>query len=96
MSGDWGEFSAASPERICSLTIVAPHLNKGIPETLRAFAAPSLVIAGDQGAPAKRARDLAGRFGRGELFELRDYATPAWADTIADRTEEVAKVSVIS
>ena len=47
------------------------------------------VISGDQGPPAKRARDLAGTFGHGEFFELSDYASPAWADTIADRTEEV-------
>jgi SAM-dependent methyltransferase len=91
MSGDWGEFVTRCPGRICSLTVVAPHLNKGVPEALGAFAAPGLVIAGDQGAPAKRARDLAARFGRGELFELCGCATPAWADTVADRTEDVAK-----
>ena len=89
MSGDWGELVTKCADRICSLTVVAPHLNKGIPDNLHAFESPSLVITGDQGAPAKRARDLARRFGRGELIELRDYASPAWADTIADRTAEV-------
>ena len=89
MSGDWGEFVTRYPARISSLTIVAPHLNKGAPERLDVF--PTLVIAGDQGTPAQRARDLAARFGRGELFPLRGYTSPAWADTIADRTEEVAE-----
>jgi SAM-dependent methyltransferase len=90
MSGDWGGFVTKSAGRVCSLTIVAPHLNKGVPAALAVLTAPGLVIAGDQGAPAKRARDLAARFGLGSLFELRDYATPAWADTIADRTADVA------
>jgi SAM-dependent methyltransferase len=89
MSGDWGDLVTKSGDRLCSLTVVSPHLNKGAPDRLHAFTSPSLVIAGDQGAPAKRARDLAGRFGRGELVELRDYSSPAWADTIADRTADV-------
>jgi ubiquinone/menaquinone biosynthesis C-methylase UbiE len=94
MSGDWGELAVTSGDRLCSLTVVAPHLNKGVPDRLQTFTVPSLVIAGDQGAPGKRARDLVGRFGCGELFELRNYATPAWADTIADRTADVADAVV--
>src|SRR5215468_2296284 len=35
------------------------------------------------------ARPRRGRFGRGELVELRNYSSPAWADTIADRTADV-------
>jgi len=89
MSGDWGDLVMNSRDRLCSLTVVAPHLNKGVPDRLHVFTSPSLVISGDQGAPAKRARDLAGRFGRGELVELRNYSSPAWADTIADRTADV-------
>src|SRR5262249_36958047 len=89
MSGDWGDLVTKSGDRLCSLTVVAPHLNKGVPDRLHAFTSPSLVITGDQGAPAKRARDLVGRFRRGELVELRNYSGPAWADTIADRTADV-------
>src|SRR5262245_1210808 len=89
MSGDWGDLVTKSADRLCSLTVVAPHLNKGVPDRLHAFTSPSLVITGDQGTPSKRARDLVGRFGCGELVELRDYFSPAWADTIADRTAEV-------
>jgi SAM-dependent methyltransferase len=90
MSADWAGLVATRAGRIASLTVVAPHLNKGVPERAQAFEAPCLVVAGDQGAPAKRARDLAEKFGRGELATLRDYASPPWADTIADRTSEVA------
>ena len=59
---------------------------------VHAFTSPSLVITGDQGAPAKRARDLVGRFGRGELVELRNYSSPAWADTIAGQTSPTRSV----
>ena len=94
MSGDWGDLVTKSGDRLCSLTVVAPHLNKGVPDRLHAFTSPSLVITGDQGAPAKRARDLVGRFGRCELVELRNYSSPAWADTIADRTADVTNAIV--
>src|SRR5262249_8417065 len=89
MSGDWGDLVTKSGDRLCSLTVVAPHLNKGVPDPLDSFTSPSLVITGDHGAPPKRARRLVGRFGRGELVELRNYSSPAWADTIADRTADV-------
>ncbi len=91
MSGDWGELALKYQDRICSLTVVAPHLNKGIPDRLEAFAVPALVITGDQGAPARRAHDLAVRFGNGELLELSNYSSPMWADTIADRTADIAE-----
>ena len=89
MSGDWGDLITKSGDRICSLTIVAPHLNKGVPARLHAFTSPTLIITGDQGAPAKRARDLVDKFGHGELVELSNYSSPAWADTIADRTADI-------
>jgi SAM-dependent methyltransferase len=89
MSGDWGPLLPEHSQRICSLTVVAPHLNKGVPDHARSFPSPTLVIAGAQGTPAKRARDLAGRFGQGQLYELHGYTSPAWADTAADRTTEI-------
>ena len=91
MSSDWGKLVTEHPDCIHSLTVVAPHLNKGIPDGLKAFRSPSMVIAGDQGVPAQRARDLTARFGSGELFELGDYSSPMWADTIADRAADVAE-----
>ena len=91
MSGDWGELVTTHADCIHSLTIVAPHLNKGVPEASKTFRSPSLVITGDQGAPAQRARDLAVRFENGALFELCDYASPMWADTVADRAADIAE-----
>jgi hypothetical protein len=32
MSGDWGALVTKSGDRLCSLTLVAPHLNKGVPD----------------------------------------------------------------
>ena len=94
MSGDWGELLLNCPDRVRSLTIIAPHLNKGLPDCLNTFPSPALIITGDQGASAPRARDLAGRFLQGELFELQNYATPMWADTVADRTTEVTEAII--
>ncbi len=91
MSGDWGALVTEHADCIHSLTVVAPHLNKGVPDGLNSFQSPAMVIAGDQGAAAGRARDLAARFGNGELFELSDYSSPMWADTIADRTAEITE-----
>ena len=92
MSGDWGELVTKHADCIQSLTVVAPHLDKGIPDGLNTFQSPAMIIAGDQGAPAQRACDLAARFENGELFELSDYFSPMWADTIADRTADIAEV----
>jgi len=89
MSGDWGDLVSTCSDRLCSLTVVTPHLNKGIPNRLQEFRVPSLVVTGDQGAPAERARNLAGKFGRGELVEISRYFSPIWADPCGDRTHEV-------
>lgn len=89
MSGDWGDFLLKRRERVRSLTIVAPHLNKGIPDGLQDVPIPALVLTGDRGTSLLKARSLADSLSRGELFELRDYASPPWADTVADRTADV-------
>jgi SAM-dependent methyltransferase len=90
MSGDWGEFVTRHPERVASLTIVAPHLNKGIPDGLDRLDVPALVVSGELGTPGERARDLAARFAIGSHATIPGYESPAWADTIADREPEVA------
>jgi SAM-dependent methyltransferase len=91
MSGDWGELISKCQDRVRSLTLVAPHLNKGSPDGLDAFRTPVLVVTGDQGAPAQRARDLARRFSQGALHEIRDYSSLIWADTVADHVAEVTE-----
>jgi SAM-dependent methyltransferase len=90
MSADWGAFVVAHSDRICSFTVVAPHLNRGTPTGLRSLNHPCLVVSGDQGAPARRARDLAAMFARCDHVELGGYESIAWADTAADRTDEIA------
>lgn len=90
MSGDWGDLLARYAGKIATLTIIAPHLNKGVPAAVAGFPSPTLVIAGDEGAPADRARSLAARFQKAELVHLPGYSSPMWADTVADRTAEVA------
>ena len=89
MSGDWGDLLDTCAARIATLTIVAPHLNKGVPSRVGSFSSPTLVISGDEGAPADRARSLAASFRRAKLVQLRNYSSPMWADTVADRTTEV-------
>ena len=89
MSGDWGDLLDTCAARVATLTIVAPHLSKGVPSSVGSFSLPTLVISGDEGAPADRARSLAASFRRGELLQLRNYSSPMWADTVADRTAEV-------
>ncbi len=89
MSGDWGQFVGANNRYAASLSIVAPHLNKGVPAGIEHLDIPSLVIAGDQGAPAKLAADLAGKMPSSELANLKGYSSPMWADTIADRQADV-------
>ncbi len=91
MSGDWGSLALERPDLFCSLTVVAPHLNKGTPAGLSAFDVPTQVIAGEIGTPADRARGLADSFGDAAFVSLDGYESPAWADTIADRTDDVER-----
>jgi len=37
MSSDWDALVTKSGDRLCSLTLVAPHLNKGVPDRLHVF-----------------------------------------------------------
>ncbi len=91
MSGDWGALALERPDLFGSLSVVAPHLNKGTPAGLEAFQVPAQVIAGDIGTPGDRARGLAEKFGNGAFVALDGYESPAWADTIADRTDEAER-----
>ncbi len=70
MSGDWVDLIVRYANSIATLTVIAPHLNKGIPTETAAFSSPTLVIAGDEGAPAERARSLAASFQEAELVHF--------------------------
>ena len=89
LSSDWGDLIGPFRERLNSLAVVAPHLNQGVPASAEDNSTPSLIIAGDQGAPAERARSLSERMTGARLRSLAGYESPIWADTAADRTTDV-------
>lgn len=89
MSADWAGLVGPLKDRVATLALVAPHLNKGVPADAATFAQPTMVIAGGDGPPAERARALAGAFPSGEFIGLTGYTSPIWADTVADRLHEV-------
>ena len=80
MSGDWGELISAPGIDIASLALICPMLNEGMPDGLGRFRAPSLIVSGDQGPPAARAKLLAGALANSSVLTFTDYASPIWAD----------------
>jgi SAM-dependent methyltransferase len=89
LSSDWGDLVGPLRDRVASLTIVAPHLNKGTPDGAATFDRPIGVIAGAEGAPGKRARALAEVFPNAVFKDLPSYTSNIWSDVVADRTNEV-------
>lgn len=89
LSSDWGEFVGRLRNRVACLTVVAPHLNKGIPDGANTFDRRIGVIAGAEGAPGKRARTLAEAFPNGVFKEIPGYTSDIWSDIVADQTDEV-------
>jgi ubiquinone/menaquinone biosynthesis C-methylase UbiE len=86
--GDWQGLAIKHPEAVSSLTLVCPQgMEPGI---LGPLASGLLIIAGDQGRPAERARHVVTNLPEAMLHILRDYASPApYADIAADRTAEI-------
>jgi pimeloyl-ACP methyl ester carboxylesterase len=82
---DWLGLVARHPERIASLTLVSPRLRP----QLRAMAARLLVVTGDQGVPAERARQLLATVPEATLRTLADYTCLPWSDVAADRSAEI-------
>jgi hypothetical protein len=85
VSTDWLSFTARHPERIASLTLVSPRLR---PE-LRAMASRLLVVTGDQGVPAERARQLLATIPEAISQTLHDYTCFPWSDVPAERGAEI-------
>lgn len=80
-------FARAQPERIASLTLVCPfRLDLG---PLRALGARLLIISGDQGGPSTIVRQAATSLPDATVVWLHGYYSPPWADTVAERTEEI-------
>jgi ubiquinone/menaquinone biosynthesis C-methylase UbiE len=76
------------PESIASLTLVCPQGME--PNILTPLAARLLVISGDQGRPAERARRVVMNLPEATLHILRDYVSPTpYADLAVDRTDEI-------
>jgi SAM-dependent methyltransferase len=88
LSADWAGLATSHPRAIASLALVCPMLGVGARTALDG-SLPVLVVSGDQGAPAKRVSAFAGRIPQARLLALDDYASPIWADVIADRGVEI-------
>lgn len=87
MPRDWEGLVTGYPEIVSSLTLVCPM---GIsPRALRANNRRLLVVTGDRGRSAEEARRSLVGLPTATWVTLRDYFGLPWADTIADRTEEI-------
>jgi ubiquinone/menaquinone biosynthesis C-methylase UbiE len=86
--GDWQGLAATHPEGIASLTLVCPQgMEPGI---LGPLASRLLVISGDQGQPAERARRVVMNLPEATLHTLRGYVSPTpYTDLAVDRTDEI-------
>jgi ubiquinone/menaquinone biosynthesis C-methylase UbiE len=87
MPRDWEGLAAKRPEAMASLTLVAP-MGLNIP-ALNNNKVALLVIAGDQGRPARDTQSAVAKLPRAELVTLRNYFSPSWADSAADRGDEI-------
>jgi SAM-dependent methyltransferase len=87
MLADITGFAQAYPERIASLTLVCPpRLDPG---PLQALGSRLLIIAGNQGGPGTMVRQAMTSLPEATVVWLRGYFSPPWADTVAERTEDI-------
>src|SRR5919109_3505683 len=86
--GDWQDLATTHPESIRSLTLVCPQGME--PDLLGPLASRLLVISGDQGRPAERARQVVMNLPETTLQILRNCVSPTpYTDLAADRTAEI-------
>jgi ubiquinone/menaquinone biosynthesis C-methylase UbiE len=86
--GDWQGLASTHPETIASLTLVCPQGME--PDILSPMASRLLVISGDRGTPAERARRVVTNLPEATLHILRDYVSPTpYTDLAVDRTAEI-------
>jgi ubiquinone/menaquinone biosynthesis C-methylase UbiE len=87
--GDWHGLAATHSENIISLTLVCPQGME--PDILGPLASRLLVICGDQGRPAERARHVVMNLPEATLHILRNYVSPTpYTDLAVDRQDELA------
>jgi ubiquinone/menaquinone biosynthesis C-methylase UbiE len=88
LPGDWQGLATRHPETIASLTLVCPQGME--PDILRPIAARLLVLSGDRGTPADRARRVVTNLPEARLHLLPDYLSPTpYTDIAVDRTAEI-------
>jgi ubiquinone/menaquinone biosynthesis C-methylase UbiE len=86
--GDWQGLATRHPETIASLTLICPQGME--PDLLRPIAAQLLVLSGDRGTPADRARRVVANLPEARLHLLSDYPSPTpYTDVAVDRTAEI-------
>ena len=86
--GDWQGIATTHPESIASLTLVCPQGME--PNILGPLASRLLVISGDQGRPAERARRVVMNLPEATLHILRDNISPTpYTDLAVERTDEI-------
>jgi ubiquinone/menaquinone biosynthesis C-methylase UbiE len=86
---DWFGIATRYPDRIASLTVIAPPIVDEC--ALGDVASRLLAIAGDQGVNAQGAIRLAQRLPGVSAHALRNYEYFPWTDVIADRGAEVGR-----
>lgn len=86
--GDWLGMATKHPEAVASLTLVCPQGME--PYLLSPLASRLLVIAGERGRPAERARQVVMNLPEATLNTLRDYVSPTpYTDLAVERTAEI-------
>jgi ubiquinone/menaquinone biosynthesis C-methylase UbiE len=86
--GDWQGLASKHPEAMASLTLVCPQGME--PDLLSPLASRLLVIAGERGRPAERARRVVMNLPEAALHILGDYVSPTpYTDLAVERTAEI-------
>jgi ubiquinone/menaquinone biosynthesis C-methylase UbiE len=86
--GDWLGLATKHAEAVASLTLVCPQGME--PDLLSPLASRLLVIAGERGRAAERAKQVVMNLPEATLTTLRDYASPTpYTDLALERTAEI-------
>jgi hypothetical protein len=91
--GDWQGLATMHPQTITSLTLVCPQGME--PGLLSSMAPRLLVLSGERGAPAERARRVLANLPEATLYMLQGYASPSpYADLAVDRRQEIGAAMI--
>jgi SAM-dependent methyltransferase len=88
LPGDWQALAHKQPQTIASLTLVCPQGME--PSLLKPLASRLLLLSGDRGMPAERARRVVNDLPEATLHVLAGYPSPTpYADIAVERTAEI-------